>query len=1302
MNSLPESLLSQAVQQSDLHIGSLLGNNLQALWHAGHRLTVETYLQHIPALQQRPEVLLDLIYSEWLLREQFGPRPTLEEYRGRFPGLAEKLGRLLALHAALSHNEVATLEPAPAQPRNGEAHTAPPGVASEPGPLPQTPVDPEATRHGLESSPIDPEATHYTQKALAGEPAFQVPGYEILGELGRGGMGVVYKARQVGLGRLVALKMILSGAHAGREDLERFRTEAEAIARLQHPNIVQVHEVGQHDGKPFFSLEFCTGGSLDRQLDGTPLKPLDAAQLVQTLAQAMQAAHEKNVIHRDLKPANVLLAEDGTPKITDFGLAKKLDAAGQTASGAIMGTPSYMAPEQAGGKSKEIGPAVDVYALGAILYELLTGRPPFKAVTALDTILQVVSDDPVPPRQLQSGTPRDLETICLKCLHKQPGKRYATAAALAEDLKRFQEGRPVQARPVGRVERGWRWCRRNPVVAGLTATVALVLLLGASVGIGLAVWALAEKDRAETSLYVNRITLAQVEWEHGSTQLAWGHLEACPQNLRGWEHDYLATRFNKNTFHAPTRENYHLKSVAFSTDGKRIVSGGVHADGQLNSGYVKVWDLATGAETLTLKGHTGTVYSVSFSPDGKRIVSGGGKINEPGELKVWDANSGTETLTLKGHTNWVNSVSFSPDGKRIVSASIDGAVKVWDADKGTEMRSLKGGGGTSVAFSADGKRIVGSGGGMAVEVWDAERGTETLSLKGHTLPVNCVAISPDGKRIVSGSQDNTVKVWDADKGTEMLSLKGHTDWVNSVAFSPDGKRIVSVSGDKTGKVWDADKGTEIFTLKGHFEPILSVAFSSDGKRIVSGSRDGAVKIWDAFKGTDPLSIKNPIGGFASVAFSPDGKHIVSGSADHKVKVWDADKGTEILTLNGHTGPVHSVAFSPDSKRIVSGAGEGKKPGEVMVWDTDKGTETFSLKGHTDGVTSVAFSPDGKRIVSGSYDTTVKVWDAEKGTETLTLKRHNNGVLSVAFSADGKRIVSGMYCGFSTYGHYGKISGPDGSVKVWDADKGTEILSLNRHTGPVSCVAFSADGRRIVSASYDNTVKVCDAYKGTEILSLQRHTGWIDSVAISPDGKRIVSGSDDNTVKIWDADKGIETLSLSGHTDRVTSVAFSADGKRIVSASGDRFDRNPGQIKVWDADKGTEILGHNTGLLAFFDLYFVRNRPLMCLALGLKFLLELQLVLIWSSVARLSLKRMLWAGLLGNLISLPLVWFVTVWCAFDFGSSGMSLTLFGLAEAAAVIYEGSLYNRLGGAPKISAYAFSFGANALPICMGLLLI
>jgi hypothetical protein len=357
-------------------------------------------------------------------------------------------------------------KPPPVKPQApSETATLPPSVPDDAVTLPPPPA------------PSDTATLAPTGSAVAAGMAVAVPGYEIERELGRGGMGVVYQARQMKLNRLVALKMILAGGHAGAADLARFQTEAEAIARLRHPNIVQVYEVGEHEGKPFFSLEFCGGGSLEKKLGGTPLPPKEAASLVETLARAMQAAHEQKVIHRDLKPANVLLAEDGTPKITDFGLAKKLDEAGQTQSGAIMGTPSYMAPEQAGGKSTEVGPLCDVYALGAILYECLTGRPPFKAATALDTIMQLVSDEPVPPMQLQPKTPRDVETICLKCLQKEPARRYESATALADDLRRYLEGDAVSARPLGEWESAVRWARKHPVTAVLTVLTATGMLL---------------------------------------------------------------------------------------------------------------------------------------------------------------------------------------------------------------------------------------------------------------------------------------------------------------------------------------------------------------------------------------------------------------------------------------------------------------------------------------------------------------------------------------------------------------------------------------------------------------------------------------------------------------------------------------------------------------------------------------------------------------------------------------------------------------------------------------------------------
>jgi eukaryotic-like serine/threonine-protein kinase len=308
-------------------------------------------------------------------------------------------------------------------------------------------------------------------------PLPMIPGYEVLGILGRGGMGIVYKARHLALKRTVALKMVLAGGHASPHALARFRIEAEAVARLQHPNIVQIHEVGEADGHPYCALEYIEGGSLARRLGGQPLAAREAARIVEALARAMQLAHSRNVVHRDLKPANVLLAADGTPRVTDFGLARQLDDdSGQTQAGAVVGTPSYMAPEQAAGEAHAAGPAADVYALGAILYECLTGRPPQRGATIAETLENVRTKEPEPPRRLRPKLPRDLETICLKCLRKEPERRFASAEALAEDLRRWAAGEPIAARPVSSLERTALWVRRKPARAGLVLALAVLLV----------------------------------------------------------------------------------------------------------------------------------------------------------------------------------------------------------------------------------------------------------------------------------------------------------------------------------------------------------------------------------------------------------------------------------------------------------------------------------------------------------------------------------------------------------------------------------------------------------------------------------------------------------------------------------------------------------------------------------------------------------------------------------------------------------------------------------------------------------
>jgi tetratricopeptide (TPR) repeat protein len=408
-------------------------------WQTGQRIPSEAYLALLPAIQADGEAAFEVVYGEFMLRESMGESPRLEEFTWRFPKLADRLRRQIAFHRALSTDGAAVGEAeARAEPTSGGDRDEAPNVAGAP----------------------------------------KIPGFQILGELGRGGAGVVYKARQLDLNRLVALKVIQAGAHALPGAATRFRDEAVAVARFQHPNIIQVYEVGEHEGLGYLALEYAAGGSLETAIAGSPQAPIASASLLESLARAIHYAHECGIVHRDLKPANVVMTESRQPKITDFGLAKLLeDERGATFSGTILGTPSYMAPEQLRGGSREVTPAADVYALGAILYELLTGRPPFKGATPLSTLDQVANQEPLVPSKLQRTTPPELETICLKCLEKEPSKRYATALELADDLRRFLDGRPILARPLGAWQRAAKWARRRPGIASAVAAAALAMVL---------------------------------------------------------------------------------------------------------------------------------------------------------------------------------------------------------------------------------------------------------------------------------------------------------------------------------------------------------------------------------------------------------------------------------------------------------------------------------------------------------------------------------------------------------------------------------------------------------------------------------------------------------------------------------------------------------------------------------------------------------------------------------------------------------------------------------------------------------
>jgi WD40 repeat protein/HEAT repeat protein len=1045
--------------------------------------------------------------------------------------------------------------------------------------------------------------------------------YELLAEIARGGMGVVYRARQVSLNRVVALKMILAGEYAGGRDVRRFRAEAEAAASLDHPHILPIYEVGEHEGQQYFSMKLVSGESLAQRMAQSP--PVATRELVAVLSKVCQAvhfAHQRGILHRDLKPSNILLDADGTPYVTDFGLAKKVEGdSGLTQSGALVGTPSYMPPEQARGE-KRVTTAADVYSLGAILYEVLTGRPPFREATVLDTVLRVIEKEPDHPRAVNPSADRDLSVIALKCLDKDPARRYPSAAALADDLDRWADGEPILARPTPAWEKGWKWAKRHPAAAALLATCVLALAGGVA-GLAISNARIAEKQRetdnalrdrtaaleertealrdrtaalakSDESLareevarqkmtfaladlkeeqarttaaldgqrraaYLSDIALAANEWAGNRTRRAAQLLDGCPADLRGWEWHHL-----QRVAHTAERDFGELDGVTlisgFTPDGKSLLTW--------DSSAVRLRDFATGKVVREFTDHEYDVTAAALSPDGKHVASAAGETfyvgdSKKGEVILWETDTGRTVRTFATDHKGVGSLAFSPDGKQLATVGGDRTVRLWAADGSKELQRWAlppdppGSFGPMLAFSPDGKRL--AAGGATTFVWDVETKAELRTLKGEGRP----EFSPDGKHLATMRGASELIVRDAATGAEQFAQRIDGPGLMALAFAPDGKRVAVGGLDGIVRVWDVPTKTEVHVIRGQQGWVMGLAFSPDGKHLVTSVGDPVFELFSGLAGRSPTP--------------------------PAVRVWDVARGQDYRLL---TATVKGFAAHPKAAEVAVASGK-----EVGFYEPTTGARLRSFTLAPEEITALAYSPDGatlavawgvppkqgREIVPGAHEVhpvkaphRVRLFDAATGKPRAEPHAQETSIGEMQFGPDGTLLAA---------------TGWGKALTLIDAATGKAVATLDGAEGGNTRLAFGPNGLLVRATTghvswsqmepekrFDGVIEVWDVAAHERVRTVNAGKGMCNAIALSANGQLLAAAVEDN-VALVRLDTGEQrTLPTAAH-----SLTFSPDGQRLVAGT-------PVGVKFWDPQSGRDILtlgntsagGGNTSRVAF--------------------------------------------------------------------------------------------------------------------------
>jgi eukaryotic-like serine/threonine-protein kinase len=934
-------------------------------------------------------------------------------------------------------------------------------------------------------------------------------GYELLAEIGRGGMGVVYRARQAGLGREVALKVLAAGPYADAVDVARFRAEAAATAALHHPGIVTVFEVGEADGHPYFSMELVQGTTLASLTVGAALEPRRAARYAKSVAEAVGAAHARGILHRDLKPGNVMIDLADEARVTDFGLAREL---GSKTTQHIVGSPGYMPPEQADPLLGGIGVASDVYGLGALLYHLLTARPPFNGSTVTATLAQVMTKEPERPSQINSQVPEDLETICLKCLSKEPSRRYASAREVAEELEAFLARRPIKARPVGAPERLWLWSRRRPGLAMMSGLAAMIL----AGGLAAFLW---QSRENHFNLYAADLRIAAEDIEHGdltrartllarhapifgSAPFTWRYLrqrsEGDPRTLLG-QHPWIVT------------------SMAWSPNGNWIASGSV-GSGTIGAD-LRLWRVAAPAPPLILT--TNHIRAIQWFPDNRRLLAVGASSG----AGIWDV------LAKRELTNYpASTAQISKDGTRLVTC--EGDAVVWNAngpDGTVWLRELNSGqarrfpNARLAALSPSGKKLALSDIADKIDIFDVDSAVLEHRLSGSGK-VWAMVFSDDDRSLVVTGFEADVRVWLLDGGQVVMERwSGHSLPTWQAAFSPDGTRLLTTSSDETVRLWETRSGTPLEIFRGHGSEVWCAAFSPDGRQFATGGKDRNVFIWPASKPPSPTVIKARDWGRRF--FSVDSHHLVAISADDPPRA----------LVHGLKQDAPIQAFNTIEPMAIDAAGSlllRRTPFTLEWVDTyhQQPTRQVILEHDVSEKPPQLWdaSSDGGVLAGLSPEKRLSTWDSRTGRRITMLPVPVGEAWALALSPDHHWVALTL--------------GENGFLLCSLREQNSQRLTGHLDQG--KWATFSPDSHVLATASSDATIKLWAVPSGRELATLRGHLTGVSGVAIAPDGRTLVSLEPQQGLRFWDLptlrEVAIVPLPTAGEW-----LGFSPDGQTLA-------------------------------------------------------------------------------------------------------------------------------------------------------------